>query len=186
MWGGTFHGVATRLQRLHGAQVGLHPDFTIHGRDSEDLLDLLRVEFDLARGDRRFPRKATCLDGYSRCVNARERIEPLVERTFPWCKEHVEGLKLPVRVYVYTERKAEQHVLDCDDLLLFLDGAARVRAVGARRASALRRRPRGRVPGHERPAGGRARAAPARPQLGFPARRGPRRPSPPSTRQGSA
>ena len=63
VWGGTFHGVATRLLRLHGAQVGLHPDFTIHDRaDSEDLLDVLRVDLDLARGDRRFPRKATCLD----------------------------------------------------------------------------------------------------------------------------
>jgi DNA helicase-2/ATP-dependent DNA helicase PcrA len=121
VWGGTFHSVATRLLRLHGAQVGLHPDFTIHDRaDSEDLLDVLRVELDLARGDRRFPRKATCLDVYSRCVNARERVEPLVERAFPWCKEHVEGLKLLFRVY--TERKAEQRVLDYDDLLLFLDG----------------------------------------------------------------
>ena len=121
VWGGTFHAVATRLLRLHGEQIGLHPGFTIHGRgDSEDLLDVLRAELDLARGDRRFPRKATCMDVYSRSLNAREPLEGLLERAFPWCKEHADGLKLLFRTY--TARKAEQNVLDYDDLLYFLDG----------------------------------------------------------------
>ena len=120
-WGGTFHAVATRLLRVHGGRIGLDPSFTIHDRaDSEDLLDVLRVELDLARGDRRFPKKATCLDVYSRCVNAREKLEPLLERAFPWCREHADGLKRLFRAYV--DRKAEQRVLDYDDLLLFLDG----------------------------------------------------------------
>ena len=121
VWGGTFHAVATRLLRLHGQQIGLHPGFTIHGRgDSEDLLDVLRAELDLARGDRRFPRKATCMDIYSRCVNAREPLEDLLARAFPWCAEHAEGLKLLYRTYV--ARKAAQDVLDYDDLLFYLDG----------------------------------------------------------------
>ena len=121
VWGGTFHAVATRLLRLHGEQIGLHPGFTIHDRaDSEDLLDVLRAELHLARGDRRFPRKATCANIYSRCVNAREPLEDLLDRGFPWCKEHEDALKLLFRTY--TDRKAEQRVLDFDDLLVFLDG----------------------------------------------------------------
>ena len=121
VWGGTFHAVATRLLRLHGEQIGLHPSFTIHDRaDSEDLLDVLRAELDLGRGDRRFPRKATCADIYSRCVNAREPLAEMLDRAFPWCKEHADGLKLLFRTY--TDRKAEQRVLDFDDLLVFLDG----------------------------------------------------------------
>jgi DNA helicase-2/ATP-dependent DNA helicase PcrA len=121
VWGGTFHAVATRLLRVHGEQMGLSPGFTIHDRaDSEDLLDVLRAELDLARGGRRFPRKATCADIYSRCVNAREPLAGVLDRGFPWCKEHAEGLKLLFGTY--TERKAEQHVLDFDDLLVFLDG----------------------------------------------------------------
>jgi DNA helicase-2/ATP-dependent DNA helicase PcrA len=121
VWGGTFHAVATRLLRLHGERIGLHPGFTIHDRgDSEDLLDVLRVELELARGDRRFPRKATCADIYGRCVNAREPLDDLLDRAFPWCKEHAEGLKLLFRTY--TDRKAELRVLDYDDLLVFLDG----------------------------------------------------------------
>jgi DNA helicase-2/ATP-dependent DNA helicase PcrA len=121
VWGGTFHAVATRLLRLHGEHIGLHPGFTIHDRaDSEDLLDVLRAELHLARGDRRFPRKATCADIYSRCVNAREPLADLLDRGFPWCKEHEDALKLLFRTY--TDRKAEQRVLDFDDLLVFLDG----------------------------------------------------------------
>ncbi len=121
VWGGTFHAVATRLLRLHGGQIGMHPGFTIHDRsDSEDLLEVLRAELGLGRGDRRFPRKATCADIYSRCVNSREPLSGLLDRAYPWCKEHADGLKLLFRAY--TDRKAEQHVLDYDDLLVFLDG----------------------------------------------------------------
>jgi ATP-dependent DNA helicase UvrD/PcrA len=121
VWGGTFHAIATRLLRLHGEHIGLDPGFTIHDRaDSEDLLDVLRAELHLAKGDRRFPRKATCADIYSRCVNAREPLEELLDRGFPWCKQHADGLKLLFRTY--TDRKAEQRVLDFDDLLVFLDG----------------------------------------------------------------
>ena len=120
-WGGTFHGVATRLLRLHGQQIGLAPGFTIHDRgDSEDLLDVLRAELELSRADRRFPRKGTCLDIYSRCVNAQEPLEGVLDRAFPWCVPHAEGLKSLFRRY--TEEKAVQLVLDYDDLLAFLRG----------------------------------------------------------------
>ena len=118
VWGGTFHSVAIRLLRQHGERIGLHPGFTIHDRgDSEDLLDVLRAELELARGKRRFPRKATCLDIYSRCVNARAPLEGVLARAFPWCTEQADGLKLLFRAYA--DGKAEQRVLDYDDLLLF-------------------------------------------------------------------
>jgi DNA helicase-2/ATP-dependent DNA helicase PcrA len=131
VWSGTFHSVATRLLRLHGEQIGLHPGFTIHDRsDSEDLLDVLRAELDLGRADRRFPKKSTCADIYSRCVNAREPLPELLGRAFPWCKAHAEGLRLLFRAYC--ERKAEQRVLDYDDLLVFLDGLLADPAAGPR------------------------------------------------------
>jgi len=118
VWGGTFHSVATRLLRQHGDRIGLHPGFTIHDRgDSEDLLEVLRAELELGRGKRRFPRKATCLDIYSRCVNARSPLDAVLAHGFPWCTEQLGGLKLLFRTYV--DRKAEQRVLDYDDLLLF-------------------------------------------------------------------
>ena len=129
VWGGTFHSVATRLLRQHGERIGLHPGFTIHDRgDSEDLLDVLRAELELGRGKRRFPRKATCLDIYSRCVNARAPLDGVLARGFPWCTEQIDGLKLLFRTYV--DRKAEQRVLDYDDLLLFFHALLGTEAAG--------------------------------------------------------
>ncbi len=121
VWGGTFHATATRLLRLHGRSIGLDPAFTILDRgDAEDLMGVLRTDLGLAKSDRRFPLKGTCMDIYSRCVNARETVEEAVEVHFPWCKDEVEGLRELFAAFV--DRKGEQAVLDYDDLLLFWHG----------------------------------------------------------------
>lgn len=130
--GGTFHSVAAHLLRAHARDLGLPPSFTVLDRgDAEDLLHACRTELGLAssRGERRFPQKSTCLDIYSRCVNAREPLSEVLETRFPWCAESAEGLALLFDAY--TDRKAEQHVLDYDDLLLFLHALLRSPA-GAR------------------------------------------------------
>ncbi len=121
VWGGTFHATATRLLRLHGRSIGLDPAFTILDRgDAEDLMGVLRADLGLAKSDRRFPLKGTCMDIYSRCVNARETVEEAVEVHFPWCKDEVDDLRRLFGAYV--DRKGEQSVLDYDDLLLFWHG----------------------------------------------------------------
>jgi DNA helicase-2/ATP-dependent DNA helicase PcrA len=118
IWGGTFHAVATRLLRLHGRSVGLPTEFTILDRgDSEDLMQALRAELELSDSEARFPLKGTCLDIYSRCVNCRQPLAQIVAEAFPWCGQHVDGLKQLFEGYV--DRKEAQAVLDYDDLLLF-------------------------------------------------------------------
>lgn len=119
--GGTFHSVATRLLRAHGKAIGLSPGFTIHDRgDSEDLLDVVRTELGLAKTDKRFPKKRTCLAIYSNCVNSRRPLETVVADCHPWCESYVDDLKRLCRAYV--ERKEAGEVLDYDDLLLFWRG----------------------------------------------------------------
>jgi DNA helicase-2/ATP-dependent DNA helicase PcrA len=121
VWGGTFHATATRLLRLHGRAIGLDPSFTILDRgDAEDLMGMLRTELGLSKTDRRFPLKGTCMDIYSRCVNARESVEEAVEAHFPWCGDEVEDLRHLFAAYV--DHKGDQSVLDYDDLLLFWHG----------------------------------------------------------------
>jgi len=121
VWGGTFHATATRLLRLHGRVIGLQPAFTILDRsDAEDLMGVLRTELGLSKNDRRFPLKGTCMDIYSRCVNAREPVEEAVEAHFPWCKDEVEDLRRLFSAFV--DHKGQQNVLDYDDLLLFWHG----------------------------------------------------------------
>ena len=121
LWGGTFHAVATRLLRRYGKAIGLPPGFTIHDRaDAEDLMNVVRTELGLAKTDKRFPKKGTCMDIYSRCVNAREKLEHALPRHFPWCLEWGDDLK---RLFTgYVDRKEACGVLDYDDLLLYWHG----------------------------------------------------------------
>ena len=118
LWGGTFHSMANRLLRVHSQALGLGESFTVIDRsDAEDLLNVVRSDLALDKGEVRFPRKGTCLAIYSRCVNAREPVEEVLRKQFPWCGEYPEQLKTLFKAYV--ERKQEQNVLDYDDLLLY-------------------------------------------------------------------
>jgi DNA helicase II / ATP-dependent DNA helicase PcrA len=117
-WSGTFHAIGNRLLRLHAHAVGLDPSFTVLDRsDAADLLDLVRNRLGLAKKERRFPRKATCLAIYSRAVGASEPVEDCLARSFPWCEEWAEELRRLFRAYV--EAKQQAGVLDYDDLLLY-------------------------------------------------------------------
>jgi len=118
VWGGTFHGVANRLLRLHARSAGLSPDFTIIDRaDAEDMLGVVRQELSLSSKETRFPRKSTCLDIYSRRINRNEDLDKVLREDFPWCREHRESLSTLFREY--TKRKQDSNVLDYDDLLLY-------------------------------------------------------------------
>ncbi len=118
VWGGTFHAMGARLLRIHARDLGMEPDFTILDRaDSEDLMHLCRTDLGLANGKSRFPQKSTCLDIYSRCVNAQAPLKEVLPAHFPWCK-HAEK-ELGALFAAYTDAKEAQSVLDYDDLMLF-------------------------------------------------------------------
>ena len=80
-------------------------------------MNLVRHERGLSDKDRRFPLKATCLAIYSRAVNAREPLEAVLLKQFPWCAEWKDELRDLFDAYV--EAKQRQQVLDYDDLLLY-------------------------------------------------------------------
>lgn len=118
VWGGTFHAVANRLLRMYAPSIGLGESFTVVDRsDAEDLLNVVRSELKLDRGEARFPRKATCMAIYSRCVNAQETVEAVLKVHFPWCSQFPDPLKALFKQY--TQTKHQQNILDYDDLLLY-------------------------------------------------------------------
>ena len=130
VWGGTFHSTANRLLRTHANAVGLDRGFTVLDQgDAEDLMNLIRHDLGLHKQEKRFPRKATCLAIYSRCVNTAEGLEPVLNRDYPWCSEWADELRELFKRYV--SRKQTRNVLDFDDLLLYWsmlledEGAAR-------------------------------------------------------------
>ncbi|HET7869634.1 MAG TPA: ATP-dependent helicase [Actinomycetota bacterium] len=134
VWGGTFHSVGNRLLRLHGRAMGLRPDFTVMDRtDSADLMDLIRGDLGLGTTERRFPRKDTLADIYSRTVNAQTKLREVLDAEFPWCAEELDGIRQIFEAY--TDRKREHHCLDYDDLLLYWHALARTPGGGDRAAS---------------------------------------------------
>ena len=118
VWGGTFHAVAAHLLRLHGRAVGVQPDFTVMDQsDTADLLNLVRSALTETYEHKRFARKDTLADIYSRTVNAGASLRDVLERCFPWCAD--DRAAIAGIFTAYTERKRACNVVDYDDLLLF-------------------------------------------------------------------
>jgi DNA helicase II / ATP-dependent DNA helicase PcrA len=134
--GGTFHSVAHRYVRRHAAVLGLPAGFgVLDAGDAADLLDLVRQEAGVGQTGRRFPRKSTLLDVYSRTVNAQRPLRDLLAEAFPWCERHADDL---ARLFVdYGARKRALGVIDLDDLLLYWRALAQDAGVGAQMSGAI-------------------------------------------------
>jgi DNA helicase II / ATP-dependent DNA helicase PcrA len=117
-WGGTFHAVANRLLRRHGAALGLDASFTVLDQaDGADLLALVRDELrDGTTPARRTARKDTMAAILSRVVNTRVALSVVLARHYPWCTDERDELRDTFAAY--TRRKRSHQVLDYDDLLL--------------------------------------------------------------------
>jgi len=132
--GGTFHSVAWRLIRLYAEPLGLPPRLSVFDAgDGADLLDLVRQELGYADSGKRFPRKATLADIYSRTVNAQRPLSEVLAEHFPWCEPYAEDLG---RIFGrYGRRKRDAQALDLDDLLLYWRALAQHEVAGAHLAA---------------------------------------------------
>jgi DNA helicase-2/ATP-dependent DNA helicase PcrA len=127
--GGTFHSVAHHFVRRHAAALGLSAGFgVLDAGDAADVLDMVREEHGHAQRGRRFPKKSTLLDMYSRTVNAQRPLSELLADAFPWCEEHRDDIASLFKAY--TARKRALGVVDLDDLLLYWRGLAADEIVG--------------------------------------------------------
>jgi DNA helicase-2/ATP-dependent DNA helicase PcrA len=130
--GGTFHSVAYQTILREAAALGLDGVSLFDASDGADLLDLLRQEMGLASSERRFPRKGTLYDIYSRTVNAQRELTQILAEAFPWCIEYSDEIAALFRAY--TGRKRELNALDLDDLLLYWHAALTAGSIGRRLA----------------------------------------------------
>src|SRR5256712_5358781 len=113
--GGTFHSVANLLLRRYAKPIGLEPGFTILDRgDAEDLIGVLRTQLGLHEKDKRFPRKGTIAEIFSKCENTLRSMEEIVLGEFGHFSEHLEDLEKLKRAYQAAKR--QRQLLDYDDL----------------------------------------------------------------------
>ncbi len=117
--GGTFHSYANSILRKYAKAVGLDNGFTILDQgDSEDVINLIRAQLNLAKLKKRFPNKSTIFKILSLSVNTGKKIEEIVEQEYPHFFEFTD------RIYdiakIYSSYKKKNSLLDYDDLLIYL------------------------------------------------------------------
>jgi DNA helicase-2/ATP-dependent DNA helicase PcrA len=131
---GTFHSIAHRTLRRHAVALGLPEGFSVlDAGDAADVIDLVREEQGAAATGRRFPKKGTLLDLYSRSVNTQQPLSLVVNEVAPWCAEQLEQVASICRSYV--NRKRLLGLVDFDDLLLYWRAAAADARLGPQLAS---------------------------------------------------
>src|SRR6266568_4719677 len=117
--GGTFHSVANLLLRRYGKAIGLEPGFTILDRgDTEDVINLLRTQHGLTDKAKRFPRKNTIAEIFSKAVNKMLPVEDVVLGEFAHFTDEIEDLQKLHRAFEAYKRK--RLLVDYDDLLVRL------------------------------------------------------------------
>lgn len=117
--GGTFHSVANQLLRRYGRAIGLEPGFTILDRgDSEDLVNLLRVQVGLGETGRRFPRKRTIVEIFSKASNTLRPLDDVLLNEYAHFVDYRAELEALQKAYETTKR--QRQLVDYDDLLLRL------------------------------------------------------------------
>ncbi|MCD6353375.1 MAG: ATP-dependent helicase [Proteobacteria bacterium] len=115
--GGTFHSVANTFLRKYAHLIGYEPGFTILDRaDSEDVINLLRTQLMLNEKQRRFPRKNTISQMFSKANNLMEPLSQVIEREyFHFYNDLKDLLNLQ---NLYKRYKGLNQLMDYDDLLL--------------------------------------------------------------------
>jgi DNA helicase-2/ATP-dependent DNA helicase PcrA len=117
--GGTFHWLANRVLRRYGRYLSLESDFSIIDRsDGEDVLNFLAGNLGFREQNKRFPKKGTIGDIFSKMVNRAETLEQVLSREY----EHFLQFQVDLSELreQYTLYKRQHQMLDFDDLLLNL------------------------------------------------------------------
>jgi len=117
--GGTFHSFANLTLRRYAKSIDLDSSFTILDQgDSEDVINLIRGQLDLAKLKKRFPNKKTILRVLSLSVNTSRTIEDILDSDYPHFSQYSDKLKQIKELY--EKYKQNNSLLDYDDLLIYL------------------------------------------------------------------
>lgn len=116
--GGTFHSFANIILRKYSKFLGLKNNFTILDRsDGEDIINHITGKM-FAKKEKRFPKKSTILDMYSKSVNKETPTREIIETEFSQFAHCIDKI---IEIHkAYVNYKRENSLLDYDDLLLYL------------------------------------------------------------------
>ena len=116
--GGTFHSFSNYILRKYSNLLELRNNFTIIDRaDAEDVINHLRGSV-IGKQEKRFPRKGTILDIYSKAINKNMTAEEVIESEYNQFSHCIEKINEISKQYITYKR--QNSLLDYDDLLLYL------------------------------------------------------------------
>ena len=120
IWAGTFHSIASRFLRMYAETLGLKPNYTI--MDETDAKGLMKLSIDKADAkdlEERFPTSAMVKAILSFSINCNKTISEVIQ----WKYNHFDSdaviAKLRDVLKIYSTKKAENSLVDFDDLLVF-------------------------------------------------------------------
>lgn len=116
--GGTFHSFANMILRKYSKILGLKNNFTImDSADAEDVINHITGKL-YPKKEKRFPKKSTILEIYSKSVNKEIPTKNIIEKEFPQFEHCTEQI---IEIHKnYVNYKRENSLFDYDDLLLYL------------------------------------------------------------------
>ncbi len=116
--GGTFHSFSNFILRKYSNFLDLRNNFTIIDRaDAEDVINHIRGKL-IAKQEKRFPRKGTILDIYSKSINKNMTSQEVIEKEYNQFSHAAEKINEIAKEYIAYKRA--NSLLDYDDLLLYL------------------------------------------------------------------
>lgn len=116
--GGTFHSFANMILSRYARFADLKNNFTVIDRsDAEDVVNHIRGKI-IDKKEKRFPKKSTILDIYSKTINKDIPLDAIVKKEYKQFEHCTE--KLIEIANAYNNYKKERSMLDYDDLLLYL------------------------------------------------------------------
>ena len=116
--GGTFHSFSNMILRRYARFADLKNNFTVIDRsDAEDVVNHIRGKI-IDKKEKRFPKKSTILDIYSKTINKDIPLDAIVKKEYKQFEHCTE--KLIEIANAYNNYKKERSMLDYDDLLLYL------------------------------------------------------------------
>jgi len=117
--GGTFHSFANNVLRRFPGEAPMRSPFTVLDQgDAQDVINLVRARFDVAKLKKRFPQKSTLQAMYSRAVNTGKPLTELIAEDYTSYIDEADRIGEVIRTY--NDYKAHNGMVDYDDLLLHL------------------------------------------------------------------
>ncbi|TFG19046.1 MAG: ATP-dependent helicase [Promethearchaeota archaeon] len=120
IWAGTFHSIANRFLRKYARTIGLKPNYTI--MDVSDSVALMKISIDSANVkeiDERFPTSKMTKDILSYTINCNKTIREVILWKYSQFDNDKIIMKLKEVFRIYKDKKAQEGLLDFDDLLVF-------------------------------------------------------------------